>query len=301
MWDEGAGADVMLFAPGSDEHKLNKAAGIPGVVLIADLEDSVTYTHKELARERVRGVVSRLAPGRVIWVRINPVSQAAMWQQDLRALVRVGVGGILVPKVGGPEELRRVGAELSNLEHERGLELGTIRVMPIVETASGVVNVDRIAEADERVTALALGPGDLALELGFEPTSEASTPNPTLVFAMVRLVYASAAAHLEPPHDGAYGDFRDREGLRARARFARDLGFATKHAIHPAQVEAIRECFRPSELELTNAQRVVSAYRQAEAEGTGATALDGSLIDYPIAQRAEGILERWKASHGARL
>ncbi len=114
--------------------------------------------------------------------------------------------------------------------------------------------------------------------------------------AKAGLVQVSKQFQLEPPHDGASAEFRDLERLRAEAEQARALGFGGKHAIHPAQLPVIETAFRPSEAQIRWAHRVLEAFEQHTREGIGAFALDGRMVDAPVAQRARQLLE-----HAARL
>src|SRR5262249_26947484 len=108
----------------------------------------------------------------------------------------------------------------------------------------------------------------------------------TIVGAKAQLVLSSRIAGLAPPHDGAFPDFKDLETLRVEAEEARALGFAGKHAIHPAQLPVIEEVFVPGEAELARAGKVVPAFDRSEREGVANIHIDGRFIDYPVAEHA---------------
>jgi citrate lyase beta subunit len=168
-------------------------------------------------------------------------------------------------------------------------------VIAIVESAAGLRAAFEIA-SQPRVAVLLLGAVDLGAELGLEPGPDRNE----LLYARSKVVVDSAAAGIRPPIDIVHLAIHDAEGLEEECRAGRALGFRGKACIHPAQVPVVNEAFAPSEDEVRRAREVVAAYDRAAAEGTGAVALDGELVDLPVVERARQTLADAKrgALHG---
>lgn len=286
---------TMLFVPGSDEAKMRKSLCFGGTPLIWDLEDAVAEAAKAHARDLVGQMLRDYVGSQTVYVRVNQAG-SRNFEEDLREVVGPGLSGIVVPKIGNVAQMVHVSSAIGMAEAEAGLPDGSVPLIAIIETAEGVQNVREIAAASPRLQALTLGPGDLALDLGLMGPDVDGLPSPVLVHAMCALVFASIAAGLEAPHDGAYPDYEDLTGLERRSRFARDLGFGAKHSIHPVQIPIIEAGFRPSEEELERARVIVERYDEAEAAGIGAIGVQRALVDYPIAERARQMLKRWQVN-----
>ena len=162
-------------------------------------------------------------------------------------------------------------------------------VIAIVESALGLRLAYETAAA-ERVQALLLGAADLGAELGLEPRPDGLE----ILYARSKVVSDSAAAAIRPPFDVVHLDVRDLVGLEAAARFARSLGFRGKACIHPDQVEVVNRVFAPEAGDVEWARRVLAAYERGEREGRGAVALEGTMVDLPVVQRARKVLAEAK-------
>ncbi len=259
-----------LFAPGSDAAKLSKALAAGADAVIADLEDAVAADAKEEARETVEATFGRTEPGPLRLVRVNAVT-TAWFAADLALAGRLGLDGIVLPKAT-PEAV----------DQARGAGL------PVVAIVESAVGLQQSAETARRagVAGLILGAVDLGLDLGLDPLPGGEH----LLYARSKLVVDSAAAGLRGPIDQVWTATRDDAGLARDAELGRALGFRGKACIHPAQVAVINSAFLPSERELERAQRTVAAYDAAAADGRGAVALDGEMIDLPIVERARQLL-----------
>lgn len=281
---------AMLYVPGGDERKVAKAPALDVDAIIYDLEDAVAVSRKDEARRRVRAALAGADAGPPRYVRVNDVHSGRLLD-DLEAVAVHGLRGIVLPKVESGEDVRIADWLLHTLERRSGLPGGSTRILPILETPAGVGQAGAIAQASDRVTCLCFGAGDFSRAVGLEwPPLEA--PSATLVAAKTALVLASRAHGLRSPHDSVYPDFRDVERLRREAADARALGFGGKHAIHPDQVAVIRRAFEPTERELAWAERVVAAFEESERKGVANVALEGSLVDYPVYERARELLGR---------
>jgi citrate lyase beta subunit len=253
----------LLFAPGSDEHKLRKAMESDADGVIADLEDAVAPAEKEAARD----VVAQVRPP---LVRVNG-ADTDWFNADLALVAELPVRAIVLPKAS-PEAVAALG------------EAGP-PVIALVETAAGVRNAYEIA-AEPRVGALMLGAVDLAAEAGLEPRPDGLE----LLYARSKLVLDSVAASIRPPFDIVHLEVSDDEGLEEECRLARSLGFRGKACIHPRQVAIVNRVFAPSETEVEWAREVVEAYEREVGEGRAVFALNGAMIDLPVVERARRVL-----------
>lgn len=182
---------------------------------------------------------------------------------------------------------------MEQLERERGLPRRGIDIMPIIETARGVADLDQILRAGSRIKRVAFGAGDFTLDLKMVWSRGESE----LAMARATVVTSSRAAGLEAPIDTVWADLEDQEALEASTRTALGFGFQGKMCIHPKQIPVVNGIFTPTEAEAAFARRVVTAFAEAEAAGSAAFQLDGKFIDYPIVYRAERVLKTLAAIH----
>jgi citrate lyase subunit beta/citryl-CoA lyase len=257
-----------LFVPGDRPDRFAKAARAGADATILDLEDAVSDAAKTRARA---AVAAWLSPEHPAYVRINPPGTEAH-DEDLAAVLRPGLAGLVVPKAEDPDATRALALRLP----------AAATLVPLVETALGVWNARPLA-ATPRVERLAFGSVDLQLDAGIDADDDA------LLYARSRLVLASRVARVSAPVDGVTTAIGDPGRLVADVDRARRLGFAGKLCVHPDQVPAVNDRFAPTPGELTWARRVVSA---APATGHGARRVDGEMVDRPVLARATAILAR---------
>ena len=268
---------AMLFVPGHDERKLGKIPELRAGSFILDLEDSVPPSEKERARGLVARAIRDHGSDRPLWVRVNDAASGLL-EDDVAAVLVSGLAGIVLPKASAPADVELV---------DRLLVDTNCGLIPTIESAAALAGAAAIGAASPRVVRLGFGAGDLAAELGVEWPSAGGYVNPTLAAAKAQLVLASAAAGLEPPHDGASALLDDLHALRREAEQARDLGLGAKHAIHPAQVAVIEEVFaRPAE----GARRDRALVEAFERGGGAASRASGQLVDRPVAEAAKARL-----------
>jgi citrate lyase subunit beta/citryl-CoA lyase len=259
----------LLFAPGSDERKLRKALELDADGVVADLEDAVAPAEKDEARELVADVFGGSEPRGARVVRVNPPG-TEWFEADVELARRLPLDAVMLPKAT-PATAAALGDGLP--------------VLAIVETAAGLRLAYELACADG-VFALALGTYDLGAELQTVARPDALE----MLYARSKVVADSAAAGVRAPFDTPYVDIRNPDGLEADCLLARSLGFRAKLCIHPAQLETVNRVFAPSPEEREWARRVLDAYEQGIAEGRGAIALDGKMIDMPIVKQAQQLL-----------
>lgn len=253
--------------------------------LIIDLEDAVPAASKAQALDIVASWLSEQDQNpTAIWVRLNP--QPDLLDHEIAAVVQPALTGVYLPKVSSPSEVDSVAAHLDELEAASGIEPGTVRIAPLLETAAGILGAAPIAAAP-RVSHMALGEADLAADLGMQPSPDGRELAPI----RTAVVVASAAAKLNPPIGPVYTTFRDLESLRKTSLQLRRMGYGGRAAIHPDQIPIINAAFSPTAEELASARDIVDRLDAAQEAGSAVTvAQDGSLIDEAVVRRARHTL-----------
>ncbi len=283
----------LLFVPGHRPRMVQRALGhgefVPSGldVVILDLEDGVPPDEKDRARAAVASALGLPSNGEgpARYVRVN--RDAGARDADLAAVLRPGLEGIVAPKIDHPDEVALLARDLAEREDAAGMARGSIRLVPSIESARGLVDAHAIAASTDRVIALLFGAEDFARDLSLPTEREAEAAE--LLYARSAVVVAAVAARRQAI-DGIWPDVTDREGLRRDTLQARRLGFTGKSLIHPDQIETINEVFSPSVAEVSYARRVIDAFEEAQLKGLGAVALDGKLLDQPIVERARRTL-----------
>lgn len=277
-----------LFAPGDSEKKMAKAAASDADMVIFDLEDAVSPDHKVQARALVRQALEQQPEQRErIFVRVNPLD-GPFTLHDLAAVMPGHPGGIMLPKVGSRKDVEDLHRYLSALEVANGIEQGATRVIILVTETAGSMFHCGDFEGAPRLLAMTWGAEDLADSIG-----AATNTNPDggygFTYELARsLCLLGAATAGVPAIDTIHGDFRDLEGLKARALRVRREGFRGMLAIHPAQVEIINAAFSPSEEEVAEARRIVALFEANP--GVGAIGDGGGMLDRPHLSRARQLL-----------
>ena len=274
-----------IFVPGNRANMLERARSFTADIVMVDLEDSVPPGEKTTARDMAKEWVPTLRrEGQRVMVRVNSLD-TGLTRSELEAIVSPDLYGISLGKVESTWNIRDVDLMLSAIEPLAGVEPGSIKIVPWVETASAVVDARDIGKASPRVIALAFGAEDFTNDMGIERSDtgeEVQVPR-SLVPVAAR---AANVASLDSP----FVLFQDPSALRADAKRARQMGYTGKFAIHPSQIDIINETFSPSPEEITYARRVMDAWEQAEAEGRGSLAIDGRMVDVPVVKRAQNLL-----------
>ncbi|HEX2980485.1 MAG TPA: CoA ester lyase, partial [Anaerolineaceae bacterium] len=223
-------------------------------------------------------------------VRVNPVGSAFI-DADLDAVLEAKPDGLVIPKVGSAEQVQWVSARLTQVERTKGWPEGSIVLLALLETALGIVNAREIAQADPRLQALIFGAEDLAGDIGATRTRAGWE-----IFYARSAVVTHAAAYGLQALDMVFMDLHDVDELHRESLEAAGMAYSGKQIIHPRQVEPVQSAFTPSDEALANARRIIAAAEQHQAEGSGAFALDGKMIDGPVVRAAEWVVARAKAA-----
>ena len=280
----------MLFLPGNNPNMLINGNCLGSDAVIFDLEDAVSPSEKDAARILVRNTMRYMDFGGCEKiVSINSID-TPYWKADIDAILPQKPDLILLPKTGMASDVLEADAYMAEVEEKLGFAKNTVGLMPLIETALGVENAFAIASATKRVQALFLGAEDLTADLQCKRTKEGRE----IEYARTRLVVAARAAGVDV-YDTPFTDVNDDAGIVADAQLAKALGFTGKASISPRHVEVINQVFSPTLKEIHYAYEVMDAIAQAKAQGKGAIALHGKMVDAPIVARAERTIAMAKA------
>ena len=276
---------ALLYMPGDDMHKIRKATTLGVDCVCMDMEDGVALKCKQEARTVIAEALQTLDFGHSERLaRINPVG-SGLEVDDLLTVLPALPDAIVIPKVEYGKQIQWVSQQIGDAEDEYDWDDGSVRLLAIVETALGIVNLPHIASASSRLEALIFGAEDFAGDIGATRSREGWE-----VFYARSAVVTHAAAYGLQAIDMVYLDLEDIQGLRKEALQGAAMAFAGKQIIHPNQVLPVQESFTPSDEAIAQGLRLLDAFAQHQAQGVGAFTLDGKMIDAPLVKAAERVL-----------
>ena len=275
-----------LYLPGSEpKYFINAALHGPDAIIL-DLEDSVHHAEKDAARILVRNTLRAVDFGKC--ERMVRINQLPLGLEDLAEIVPESPDLVLLPKVERPELVAETDRMVGELRNRYGITR-PIWLMPILESALGIENASAIARVSKSVIAMTIGLEDYTTDIGVAKTKEGGES----LYARMRLVNAAKAAGVQAI-DSVFGDVGDMASLRIWAKSSRALGFEGMGCIHPSQIPVIHEAFAPSSSEIEKASKIVAAFEEAQQRGLGVVSLGSKMIDPPVVERAQKLVERAK-------
>lgn len=299
----------LLFVPATHPESLSEAAAAGADAAILDLEDAVADHEKRPALARVAGILDRHADaqggaagreeggevvGTALFVRINPLDT---WSavEELRAIARPGLTGVVLPKVRSEQEVRTADRLLTWSERDRGLPAGSIALVPLLETAQGLRSAQSITAAASRTeyTGAVTVPGGEVERARGRRWGSRNTDAHELRSRVLQEVRAAGAEH---PVAGVWTLAEDLQGLRRFAEQNRSIGYAGMLAVSPSHVPVINEVFSPDAAELARAERLIAAVREAQAQGASAAAFEGRMVDEAMAAEARRLVRRHRGA-----
>ncbi|MQG85320.1 MAG: CoA ester lyase [SAR202 cluster bacterium] len=276
----------LLFVPGNRSDMLEKASTADTDILVPDMEDSVPDNEKSNARTLISEKLETLSgKNQSIVPRVNALDTGLTFD-DIHAVVNSKTYGISVGKIESSWDIKEVSKILSQIESEKSVELGSTKIIAWIESASAIVNVNSIASASDRMLGIAFGGEDFTNDMGIQR----SETGIEILYPRSVVAVAAKAAGITAI-DTPYVNFRDNDGLEQEIKSVLPLGFKAKFAIHPGQLQSINNLFSPSEEAIEYAKKVIEVFEEAERNGSGATSLDGKMIDVPVVKRARNLLE----------
>lgn len=274
------------YVPGNNEKMVAKAPSIPADIITLDLEDSVPPAEKPRARDMVAANLAAAgAGGSGVYVRINNW-ETEMTDDDLEAIVHPGLHGITLAKCGHPDNVRRLDWKLEELERRRGMEIGSVKVSLLLETAKGVIFAYDSCAASPRVVSAIFGAVDFTKDMRVKLTSEGEEQK----YARRHVAVAARAAGVIAI-DAPFVAYQDMEAFEANVRDGRQMGYEGRMIIHPSQVPVCNRLYAPDPADVEWAEGVVTAFEEeAIAKGTAAISLNGKMVDTPVYENAKAIL-----------
>jgi citrate lyase subunit beta/citryl-CoA lyase len=276
----------MLYVPGNNPGMIKDAGIYPADCIMFDLEDSVSVAEKDAARFLVYEALTTIDyPGKEVLVRINALD-SGLGREDLEAIVRTGKAIIRLPKAETAEDVLLCEREIARIEGEAGIVPGSTGMMAAVESAKGALNAREIALASGRLIGIAIGAEDYVTDLRTSRSPEGTE----LFFGRSMVLLAARTAGIDAI-DTVYSDIDNEEGLRREVALIKQMGFDGKSIINPRQIQPIHEIYTPSEKEIARSLAILAAIDEAGKRGSGVAALNGKMIDRPVALRAQRLLD----------
>ena len=276
----------VFYVPGNNEKMVSKAPSIPADIITLDLEDSVPPAEKPKARDVTRENLKYAGTGGApVFVRINNW-ETEMTNDDCEAIVHEGLSGVCLAKCGGPEHVIRLDWKLEELERRRGLEIGSVAIQLLIETAKGVMNAYPAAIASKRVNSLIFGAVDYTKDMRVKLTIEGEEQ----YYARAHTAVAARAAGCIAI-DCPFVAYKDTEAFEKSTSFGRQLGYEGRMLIHPSQIEPSHRIYTPSPEDVEWAQGVVKVFEEEGiAKGAAAVSYQGKMVDTPVYENAQTVL-----------
>lgn len=285
----------MLFVPATKPGTMRDAYVYKPDSVMFDLEDSVAITEKDSARILLFNMLKKFGSfykemGIETVVRINALD-TEFGVEDLEAVVRAGIEVIRIPKTDSPEDVKEVEAHIERIEKEAGIPVGTTKMMVAIESPLGALNALAIAKSSSRLIGMAIGGEDYVTNL----KTTRSPDGIEMLMGRAMVVMAARSAGIAAL-DSVYSDIDNHEGFIKEATMIKQMGFDGKSLIHPTQIELIHDVYTPDEKSLQKSIKIMKATEEALKEGKGVFTVDGKMIDKPIIERAQHVLNLAKAS-----
>ena len=280
----------LMFVPAHNEKLLNSAAKSEADVLLLDVEDSVQpVENKQIARDNIVRYVGEKRFHQMIFPRIND-RESGHLLKDLMQLTVPGIDGFMYPKSYTGQDVYFVDKLLESIEYEKGMPVGTFRLIPLIETSAAVLNAQDICRASQRVIAIAFGCEDFVTDLEGIHDHEGMS-----IFTARALIALAARANNVLPIDTVHISVHDLEDLEKNLKIARNLGFEGMLVLNPKELPLVHKYFSPSSEEIKDAEEMLQMAEEAEKEGKGVAVKNNKFIGPPMIVAAKKVLEKHNA------
>jgi citrate lyase subunit beta / citryl-CoA lyase len=277
---------TMLYVPGNSPAMVKDIYIYQPDSIMFDLEDSISLSEKDSARFLVSEALKKVDyQGIETVVRVNGL-ETEFGLKDLEMIVMAQPDVIRLPKTETASDVHEVEAIIERIEKENNIPIGKTKMMAAIESAKGVINASAIASSSKRLIGIALGAEDYVTNLKTNRSPEGIE----LLFARCQILNAARAAGIAAL-DTVYSDVENEEGFRKEVEHIKQLGFDGKSIINPRQIDIVHEIYAPKAKEIEHALKVITAIKQAEKDSLGVVSLNGKMIDKPIVERAERVLQ----------
>lgn len=277
----------LMFVPAHNQKLLDSSARRDADVLLLDIEDSVPITEKQSARDNIKKFVNRKdLNGKLIFPRVNDRESGELLK-DAHQLTIEGVHGFMYPKATKGEDIYFFGKLLETIEYEKGIPVGTFKIIPLIETAGALINIKEICSACHRVVAVAFGCEDFITDMQGKHDAEGQS-----IFVARTMIAAGARAAGIIPIDTVHIKVHDLEDLERNLKVAKNLGYEGMLVLNPKELPLVHKYFSPSEEELSWAEEMVLLAEEAIKEGKGVAVKDNKFIGPPMVKMARDILKK---------
>lgn len=278
----------LLFVPGHNEKFIRSAIKSDADILLLDLEDSVQpSSNKQLARDIIKNFIHEGAlKGRKVFPRVND-RESGQLLKDVTQLTIDGIEGFVYPKSKTGDDVYFFDKLLETIEYEKSLPIGTFKIIPLIETASAVLNVQEICTASKRVVAIAYGSEDFITDLeGVHDPEHLSLYTPRTLIAM------AARAHRIIPIDTVHVNVHDLDDLEVNLKLSKKLGFEGMLLLNPKEIPLVHQYYSPSQREIDDAKEMIRLSDESVSKGEGVAIMNGKFIGPPFLAKAKKILKK---------
>lgn len=277
----------LMFVPAHNQKLLDSSVKRNADVLLLDIEDSVPKADKQKARDNIKAFVQRDdLKGKLVFPRVNDRESGELLR-DAYQLTIEGVHGFMFPKATKAEDVYFFGKLLETIEYEKGIPVGTYKIIPLIETTGAVMNIQEICKACTRVIAVAFGCEDYVTDLKGKHDNEGQS-----IFFARNMIANGARACGVLPIDTVHIKVHDLDDLARNLKVAKQLGFEGMLVLNPKEIPLVHHYFSPSEEELAWAKEMVQLAEDAEKEGKGVAVKDNKFIGPPMVKMAKDILKK---------
>lgn len=275
----------MLYVPAYKEKLIEKSLTASADAVIYDLEDSVPQTYKQDAREILKIQIAKGAfQKQTTFIRLNPLESGEILK-DLEVVLHPDITGFLLPKVNTDTDMEEYDSLITKLEREKGMKEGHFKFIPLIESASAILEISDIMKVTKRTIAVCFGGEDFLNDI----EGVHNQPPQAFNYPRAKIAVAARAAGVLPI-DTPYLEIHDIEGFIEEEKLSYALGFAGIQVLSPRQIEAAHKCFTPDEEEVVRAKEIMEMCEKAVKEGSGVAMLNGKMIGPPMRKRAKKVL-----------
>lgn len=277
----------LMFVPAHNQKLLDSAVRRDADVLLLDIEDSVPYCDKQKARDNIKEFVKRSdLNGKLLFPRVNDRESGELLK-DAYQLTIDGITGFMYPKSTKGEDIYFFGKLLETIEYEKGIPIGTYKIIPLIETTGAVINIKEICEACTRVVAVAFGCEDYVTDLQGKHDVEGQS-----IMMARNLISIGARSCGVLPIDTVHIRVHDLDDLEKNLKIGRRLGFEGMLVLNPKELPLVNQYYSPTKEEISWAEEMIKLSREAEAEGKGVAVKDEKFIGPPMVKMAKNILKK---------
>lgn len=277
----------LMFVPAHNNKLLDSALRRNADVLLLDIEDSVPPVDKQKSRDNIKEFIKRPeAKGKLIFPRVNDRESGELLK-DAYQLTIDGITGFMYPKAKKGEDIYFFGKLLETIEYEKGIPVGTFKIIPLIETTGAVMNIQDICTACTRVIAVAFGCEDFVTDMHGKHDIEGMS-----IMTARNLISMGARCSGVTPIDTVHIKVHDLEDLERNLIISKNLGFEGMLVLNPKELPLVHKYYSPTEEEVEWASEMIRLSEEAKAEGKGVAVKDNKFIGPPMVKMAQEILEK---------